>query len=223
MPTFAEQWRARTAAVPYVDSVADGRMGRETFLETQLQFFHAVAAYPGSLSQLAARLPDEAARAVLEENVRDEAGRGHDEDAHVRTFRSLLERLGASADQLASSQPGLPTREFNEAVRAACADAPPEEGLAVVAAIEDLFTGVSRGLGNAIASRGWLTRERVAHYSVHETLDRAHADALFAVLEGWKGRGPDFVSCVDRGLRHGGELLLGYYDALLRHGDTRVP
>ncbi len=218
MSSFAETWRARDVSVPYVERVLSGQLCRERFVDTQLQFFHAVAAYPASLGVLAARLPDAAARAVLEENVHDEHGRGRGEDAHVETFRLLLERLGVSAARLAGAKVGADTRAFNARVQAACAGGPPEVGLAVIAAIEDLFTGISRGLGHAIAARGWLPADRIPHYSVHETLDRAHADALFAALESWPSCDGGFAARVARGFDHGGQLLLGYYAALLSEG-----
>lgn len=196
------------AELAYVRAVEDGTLARGPFVESQVQFFFAVEAYPRSLASLAERLSP-APRRALEANVLDELGAGDAGQAHVRTFRLLLERLGVSAAETDARPKWDCTVAFNDGVKRACTVLPPEHGLAAIAAIEDLFSGISRDLGAAIVKRGWLSPDQLVHYTVHEQLDRAHADALYRQLD---AASAEVAAGLDLGVR----LLTGFYDGLLR-------
>ncbi len=205
--------RATHPEFPYVRGVVDGAVSQHDFVQTQLQFFFAVEAYPSHLATLAARSKTPGARKTLEENVRDEQGAGHAAHSHAQTFRGLLEKLGVTAAET-DATPHWPCVDvFNAGVKEACGAAPEESGLATVAAIEDLFTTISRDLGNAIVNRGWLAREEVVHYNVQETLDRTHADALYRELD---AVGDSAAPQVVKGLEKGVGLMADLYAGLLR-------
>ena len=205
--------RANNPQLPYVKGVVDGSMAQHDFVRSQLQFFFAVEAYPKHLAALAARSTGPKAKPTLEANVRDESGAGHAASSHVATFRALLANLGISAAETDVTPHWPCVDAFNEGVRAACADRPEAFGLATVAAIEDVFTGISRDLGHAIVKRGWLVKEEVVHYNVHEVLDREHADALYAALD---AAGPDAEAQIAAGLKNGTALMVELYAGLLR-------
>ncbi|MBS1149794.1 MAG: hypothetical protein H6Q89_1492 [Myxococcaceae bacterium] len=206
--------RAHHPEIPYVKGAVDGSLSQHDFVQTQVQFFFAVEAYPQYLSQLAARSKSPGARRVLEENVRDEEGEGRSAQSHAHTFRGLLEKLGVTAAETDATPKWACVEAFNAGVREACTAGPEELGLATVAAIEDLFTAISRDLGGAIVKRGWLAREEVVHYNVHEELDRVHADALYRELDAAKGEGVERT--VTKGLEGGVTLMSELYAGLLR-------
>lgn len=206
--------RVNHPEIPYVKDTVEGSLSQHDFVQTQVQFFFAVEAYPHFLSVLAARSKAPGARHVLEENVKDEVGAENAAHSHVATFRGLLEKLGVTAAETDGTPRWPCVNAFNDGVREACTSAPEESGLATVAAIEDLFTTISRDLGNAIVDRGWLAREEVVHYNVHQKLDRVHADALYGELE--RSNGPGTAPNIEQGLRTGVSLMTDLYAGLLR-------
>lgn len=205
--------RAHLPEIPYVRGVVDGSVSHHDFVRSQVQFFFAVEAYPRHLSGLAARSAAPGARKVLEDNIRDEAGAGHAANSHVATFRALLSNLGVSAAETDATPHWPCVDAFNAGVRDACLQGPEAGGLAAVAAIEDLFTTISRDLGRAIVERTWLGRDEVVHYNVHETLDRAHADALYRELD---AAPPSEERAIAVGLETGIGLMARLYAGLLR-------
>lgn len=205
--------RAQHPDLPYVTGVVDGSLSQHDFVRSQLQFFFAVEAYPKHLMALAARSTGPKAKPTLEANIRDESGQGHAASSHVATFRALLANLGISAAETDRTAHWPCVDAFNAGVRAACADRPEAFGLATVAAIEDVFTTISRDMGRAIVQRGWLGPDEVVHYNVHEVLDREHADALYAALD---AAGPDAGEQISAGLKNGAELMRDLYAGLLR-------
>ncbi len=204
--------RVNVQKLPYVQAVVDGSLDLHDFVRTQVQFFFAVAAYPKNLALLAERIQWPEAKRALEDNVRDELGRGTSAHSHVQTFRALLRKLGVTDAEIDGSHRWPCVETFNEGVRAACVDQPAEAGLATVAAIEDLFTHISQELGAAIADRGWLSRDEVVHYNVHRELDREHADALYGAIDTAKDAS---VPEVTRGVAAGVSLMTELYDGLL--------
>lgn len=197
----------------YVRRVLDGSLSREDFVHTQIQFLFAVEPYADCLAILAARCESSEARRVLEQNVRDEHGGGDPSDAHGQTFRALLGKLGVSPAQIDASSRWACVDAFNAGVREACTTAPEQSGIATIAAIEDLFTDISARLGRGIVARGWLAREQVVHYDVHEQLDRIHADALYALLD---PTDETTAHEIERGMAQGVRLMLDLYAGLLR-------
>lgn len=203
--------RANVPEIPYVAGVVGGGVSHHDFVASQIQFFFAVEAYPRHLAALAKRSTSALSKQTLDENVRDEMGEGHAASSHVATFRALLHHLGVSAAETDRTPKWACVEAFNEGVRAACADKPEVFGLATVAAIEDVFTHISRDLGRAIVQRGWLGKEEVVHYNVHETLDRQHADALYKAVDAVGGE-----AAITEGLAFGTKLMVDLYAGLLR-------
>src|SRR4051812_18947387 len=96
MRTFVAALKKRLPPLenPYFQSLRDGSMSREDFVETQIQFANAVAFFSRPMAVLAARLPRADMRLDLLENVGDEHGHGDLRLSHERTFLELLARLG---------------------------------------------------------------------------------------------------------------------------------
>ena len=188
METFAlavAQIREQTSVLTgmYFVAFASGSMDRATFVGSQLEFMHAVDAFPSALGRLAERSKG-AARAALLANLADERGEreGSSGPSHGETFRELLVRLGVTERQLAEHRPGAAVGAFNLLLARASDEREPSMALAMFGMIEDLFADVSGFLGEHMVRRGLLEQTDVVHYATHETLDREHSAALYAPL-----------------------------------------
>ncbi|MFP2905430.1 TenA family transcriptional regulator [Pyxidicoccus sp. 3LFB2] len=212
------EWNALD--VPYLRSLRDGSFGREDFVETQLQFFSAVAHFSRPMAMLASRLPRPELRLPLVENVFDEHGRGNPRHGHEHTFLVLLERLGADVAR-AGREPWPEVRVFNAALTGIASFDTPNTGLAVFGIIEDLFSGISLELGQGIVARGWLEAGAVTHYPTHATLDEEHAEGFYRQLDAPYDEDPRAAREIEQGLILGGHLFLRLYEDLYRVRDRR--
>ncbi|MFY2557397.1 TenA family transcriptional regulator [Corallococcus terminator] len=201
---------------PYLRALMDGSFERDDFLETQQQFFAAVAHFSRPMALLASRLPRPELRLPLVENVFDEHGRGALSHGHEHTFQLLLERLGASGERIQEGVFGPEVRKFNVALTGIAAFETPHTGLAVFGIIEDLFSGISLELGRGIVARGWLAADQVVHYPTHATLDEEHADGFYRQLDAPYDASPSAARDIEQGLLLGGHLFLGLYEDLYR-------
>ena len=206
---------------PYLRALRDGSFAREDFVKTQLQFFAAVTHFSRPMAVLASRLPRADQRLPLVENIFDEHGRGDMGHGHERTFRLLLERLGADGGRV-GRVPWPEVHAFNAALTGVAAFDSPLTGLAVFGVIEDLFSGISLELGRGIVSRGWLAPDEVAHYPTHATLDEEHAEGFYRQLDGPYGEDARDAEDIEQGLLLGGHLFLSLYDDLYRVRGRRL-
>ena len=105
-------------------------------------------------------------------------------------------------------------RAFNSILTTACVLDELEVGVACMGIIERAFAGVSATIGRAVVDRGWLTRERLIHYSLHAEIDVRHADEFFAVVEpAWEDEGRRYL--IDQGLQLGAYALDRLYRDLV--------
>jgi pyrroloquinoline-quinone synthase len=163
--------------------LSDGSFEREDFVETQIQFLHAVVYFPRPMAVLAARLPRPEQRLSLLENVQDEHGGGDLTGSHERTFLTLLERLGVSSSGIDRRAQWPEVRAFNSTLLGVCAHDDLPTALALLGVIEDLFSGIAAQIGRLIVERGWLRVEELTHYPTHEVLDLGHAEGFYRLIE----------------------------------------
>lgn len=213
--------RLRPLDGPYFAALRDGSLSREEFIETQVQFWSAVSFFSRPMAVLAARLPRADLRLGLLDNVHDEHGHGDLSLAHERTFLLFLESLGVSEQEAERRALWPSVRAFNSALAGLCTLDDPLTGLAALGMIEDLFSGISAAIGEAVIARGWLPRERLVHYATHQTLDVAHADGFYRLLDGPWAEGPALAYQIEQGLELGAYLLLRLYDDLHRDRGRR--
>lgn len=206
---------------PYLVALRDGTLTRDEFLETQVQFWIAVGFFSRPMAVLAARLPRADLRLGLLENVHDEHGHGNPALAHEKTFLTLLERLGVSEAQADRHTLWPEVRTFNTALAGLCTLDDPLTGLGTLGIIEDLFSGISAAIGDGIVARGWLPRERLVHYTTHETLDVEHAEGFYRLLDGPWAESPEKAYQVAQGFELGGYLMMRLYEDLWRARDRR--
>ena len=204
---------------PYFESLRDASMTRDQFLETQMQFFHAVIFFSRPMAALVGRIPRPQMRVALLENLGDEHGSGRLTVCHENTFIELLSRLGVERSALDERALWPEVRAFNATILGTCAMDDVYTGLAVLGIIEDLFSGISAELGQAIVARKWLSRDDVVHYTTHEVLDVQHAEGFYASLyEPWDLH-PRWRYQIEQGLELGAYAFLRLYKDLWKARD----
>lgn len=204
---------------PYFQSLRDGSMTREQFIETQIQFFHAVIFFSRPMAALVGRIPRPQMRLALLENLGDEHGSGRLTVCHENTFIELLLRLGVERGEVDARPLWPEVRSFNMTLLGTCALDDVYTGLAALGIVEDLFSGISAELGQGIVARGWLRREEIVHYATHESLDVAHAEGFYASLyEPWDQH-PRWRYQIQQGLELGAYIFMRLYEDLWRSRD----
>ena len=186
---------------------------REDFLETQIPFLFAVVFFAEPMRLLAARLPPGPARAALEGNIADDAGAGDPSASHEATFLLLLERLGIPRAEVDRRALWPEVRAFDDALVGLATHDDVIVALAAFGMIEDCFAILSGRLGQAITTRGLLPPERLVHYSLHQTLDRDHAEGFFEAVRP-ACASSEGAYAVQQGLGLGAHLLLRLFDEL---------
>lgn len=213
---FVRALKARLAPLdnPYFHALRDGSLTREDFVETQLQFAHAVFFFSRPMLVLAGRVSSAQVRLPLLENVRDEHGRGDLSFSHEATFTRFLELLGVPKDELWSRPLWPAVRAFNTVLAGVCTLDDVPTALATLGIIEDLFASISAEIGKAVVARGWLTADALVHYRTHEELDELHAEGFYAPLRARFATEPALRYQVEQGLELGASVFLTLYRGL---------
>lgn len=199
---------------PYFKALERGELDRDLFIQTQVQFLHAVSLFPRAVALLATRMTRPAHRAPLLSNVYEEHGEGDLEQGHERTFLTLLSRLGCDEPALERVAMWPQVRAFNAMFMGICAHDHVLTGVAMVGMFEDLFSGISTRMGQGMCAAGWLEPSQLVHYSVHEALDIEHARELYQVAAPFYGD-PGARYAIDQGLELGIYALLNLFEQLL--------
>lgn len=206
-----EKARADWPSNPYFAALRAQTFDRDDFVETQIQFRHAVVFFNRPMTMLAARLPTGALRLDLLDNVMEEHGGGDLARSHGATFTTLLGRLGVSPDAIETRPPWAPVRAFNAALAGVCLADDALTAIATLGMIEDLFAEISAFLRQAIIDNGWLPAEQVVHYAVHEALDVRHAAELYALLDAEHAEAREAIR---QGLELGAHTFMSMYRGL---------
>lgn len=206
---------------PYLTGLADGSLSREDFVETQVQFLFAVVFFGRPMAMLAGRLPRPEMRLALLENVDDEHGHGNVGMSHERTFLRLLAKFGETPALVERRALWPEVRAFNTVLAGVAALDDTLTAVAVLGMIENMFARISGAIGSGIVQRGWLTREELVHYTVHEELDVAHAEGFFALLDGPWAEHPRHRYQIEQGLELGGYVFTRLYQDLWQRRQRR--
>jgi pyrroloquinoline quinone (PQQ) biosynthesis protein C len=220
---FIKQIKGRTTLQdhPYFKALEDGTFSREDFVETQIQFLFAVVFFSRPMAVLAARLPRAELRRSVLENVYEEHGEGDLSISHERTFLALLDRLGVSKEEIDARALWPELRAFNTTLTGVCMVDDIWTGVATLGIIEDLFSSISAMIGASILKRGWLAPDQIIHYATHQTLDIAHADEFYQIIEPQWGAHPRHTYQIQQGLELGAHIFLGLYESLYQHRARR--
>lgn len=205
---------SRPLETPYLAALRDGRMSRDEFTRTQVQFCFVVEFFPRPMAALCARIPDPALRLEVLRNVWEEHGEGDLTRSHKATFRQFLRRLAGLTDAEIDARPLWPeARVFDTFLAGAAALDEHLVGAAVMGIIERLFVDIAGDIARSVVGRGWIAPEDLVHYDLHEELDVRHAEDFMAVLRpAWdEGDAADRYA-IEQGLRAGAQA----FDALYR-------
>lgn len=202
---------------PYFVALRDGSFSREDFVETQAQFYFAVLFFSRPMAACAAKIPRATMRMEVIRNVWEEHGEGDASVAHGATFRELMIRIaGLDEDALDRRALWPEVRIFNTTLAGACVLDEYLVGCAVLGTIERMFSEISGWIGSAIVARGWLERDRLVHYKLHEELDVKHAKDFFDVLDpAWQGAAADRYA-IEQGILLGATVFHDLYAGLHR-------
>lgn len=207
----------------YFRSLNDGTFEKDDFVETQIQFFHAVEFFNRPMAALAAKIPTAELRQEILRNVWEEHGEGDISKAHGETFVILLDRLGkVTIEDIIKRALWPEIRIFNTTLTGACVLDDYMVGTAMMGMIERLFCDISTILAQGIIKRGWLTQDTMIHYNLHELLDIKHSQDFFDVLEeAWK-KNDENKYHIDQGLRLGATLFNNLYTGLYEQRKRRL-
>ena len=208
---------------PYLRGLRDGALTREEFLETQIQFYFAVVFFSRPMAVLAAKIPSSRGRTEILRNVWEEHGEGASEGRHAASFLELLDRLdGLRLEDVERRVLWPEVRAFNTCLIGTCALDDWEIGAGLLGMIEYQFADISAWIGREIVARGWLPRERVVHYALHEELDVRHsADFFDALRPAWE-RDERARYRIEQGLQLGGYVFDRLYRDLWEARDRRA-
>lgn len=211
---------------PFFVTLNNGAFAKEDFLETQYQFHAAVTFFNRPMAALAAKIPDPVLRAPIVRNVWEEHGEGDPTKMHGATFELFLSRLariplGQVAHELARRPLWPEMRAFNTLLVGCCVLDDYLVGAGAMGIVERMFSEISSWIGRSVVQRGFLAKDEVVHYNLHEELDVRHAADFFQVLEAqWHGSAADRYA-IEQGLRMGSIAFDQLYARLYRCRERR--
>lgn len=187
-------------------------MTKEDFIKTQKQFFYAVIHFVSPLALVAAAIPSYEERVNIIKNLWEEHGEGDMSQTHGQTFKELLRRLTGETDLIIpSAEAGVNT--FNSTLDNLSKNSSFLVSVGMIGIIERMFADISSYIGTAITERGWLERERIIHYSVHQELDCIHAEDFFSIIRPYYDD-EEKRKLIDEGLELGVKTFLDLYSDL---------
>ncbi len=214
---------SRFAENPYFTSLRSRTFDKSDFIETQIQFYTAVAFFSRPMATLAARIPTDALRQEIVRNVWEEHGEGNPEQSHSATFQEFLSRLGGITRQDIDQRALWPEmRIFNTTLAGAATLDEYIVSAAMFGMIERMFCEISSWIGNSLVEQGWVTRDQMIHYNLHEKLDIRHADDFFNVVRPAWDASSDNRYSIEQGLRMGATLFNGLYESLYQNRKRRL-
>lgn len=207
----------------YFAHLLSGEFQKDDFVETQIQFYNAVVFFSRPMSALIAKIPTPQLRMEVLRNVWEEHGEGNFKKTHAQTFLEFLNRLNGTSVQDVDQRIMWPEiRIFNTALAGACILDDYLIGVGLMGMIERMFYEISAQIAQAVIERGWLTKEQMIHYNLHQDLDERHSQDFFDILQPAWNLSVEKNYLIEQGLRMGATLFNGLYEGLYRSRRTRV-
>jgi pyrroloquinoline-quinone synthase len=203
---------SRFPELPFFRCLANGEMDRAAFMVTQQQFYHAVINFGRPLAMIAAAIPSYEERAGIIENLWEEHGKGDLTKTHGYSFREFLRRINHGREvELVS--PGVAVISFNCFLMQVCQEEDYLRGVAALGMVERLFADISCFIGTSVVHRGWIAKEELIHYNLHQELDHLHAEDFFKILRNYS-EDPKRSTAIVSGLEAGAASFLQLYHDL---------
>lgn len=193
----------------FFQSLKNGELSYEEFIETQYQFYYAVTHFTKPLALVAGAIPDYGSRINILKNIWEEHGEGDLTKTHGSTFTELLSRLTRKEVVLKPATSAV--TKFNSTLDETCKNAHYLKSVAMIGMIERMFSEISHFIGAAIVERGWMDSKDMIHYSVHQELDVIHAQDFFDILKPFEAKESILIK---EGLELGSETFLTLYREL---------
>ncbi len=215
MKEFIQQLKEKTpiAGHPYFSSLKDGVFPKESFVRTQLDFYHAVIHFSRPMLALTSRLNSYPQRWIILKNILDEHGYGQLGQTHGSSFLSFMKSLLEVEEIFHVSKPHPCVEVFNLCLNGVCTMEDWRMATAVLGIIEDRFAEISAWIGTSIVSNGWMKADELQHYSLHSDLDVQHSDEFYTMLiDEWND--PASRVQIERGLSVGNHAFLDLYRSL---------
>jgi pyrroloquinoline-quinone synthase len=207
----------------YFNSIFNNEFSKEDFLETQIQFFFAVDFFSRPMAALAAKIPTVELRREILRNVWEEHGEGDTQKAHTITFSLFLERLGGVKFEDIQQKVLWPeVRAFNTCLAGTCILDDFMIGTAMMGMIERMFCHISTIIARGVIERGWLQKQDMVHYNVHELLDIKHSQDFFDILLPFWEKSVNNQYQIEQGLRLGATIFDNLYTSLYQHRTRRL-
>lgn len=208
---------------PYFSMLATGKMSKQQFLKTQIEFAPLVQFFNRPMAQVIANIPNPHLRMAIVENLWEEHGKGVIENIHGKTILTLIDRLGGECPEPSPGSLTSNVRIFNEALRGASAFEDYRFSVAMFGGIERTFVDISTIICRAIIDQEWLPADKITHYALHKEIDIQHAeDFLRVVNEDWQDATSQKI--IKDGVEFGAHLFLsvytGFYQSLVNGNKT---
>jgi len=163
---------------PFYRAWSDGTLPRSALLEYARQYFAFEVRLPRFLTALHSRAEDRAVRTALLSNAWDEE---HGEQNHAELWLRFAEALGLARAEVQEATPNATTQALVDTYRDLAENAPVAAGVAALYAYESQFPAVAgakvEGLEQHYDFLAPESRNVVAFFEVHRTLDVDHANA----------------------------------------------
>lgn len=200
---------------PYFAHLRDGSFEKVDFVETQKQFYFAVIFFSRPMAALAAKIPSPEMRLEILRNVWEEHGEGSLTHAHGNTFIEFLKRLDSVTLEDVIHQGLWPEiRIFNTTLAGASVLDDFLISVATLGIIERMFSDISAWIGEGVVQRGWINKEKLIHYKLHQKLDIKHSEDFFNVLRTPYEQNIENRYHIEQGLRLGATLFNNLYTGL---------
>lgn len=190
----------------------NGEMSKDQFIRTQHQFYYAVTNFSSALALVAAAIPTYEERMKIIRNLWEEHGDGKPEHTHGSTFTEFMKRITGNRNiQIAEA-----TEEvilFNTTLNGTCKQEHYLKSVALMGMIERMFADISAFIGDKTIERGWMKKEEMIHYSLHQELDCIHAEDFFSILRKHYDN-VENQKIIDEGLKLGALTFLTFYQNL---------
>lgn len=187
-------------------------MTKDQFIRTQHQFYYAVTNFSSALALVAAAIPTYEERMKIIRNLWEEHGDGNPEHTHGRTFVEFMKRL-TSNRSLSILEATEEVDLFNTTLNGTCKQEHYLKSVAMMGMIERMFADISAFIGDTTIQRGWMKKEEMIHYSLHQELDCIHAEDFFSILRKHYDH-DDNRKIIDEGLKLGALTFLTFYQNL---------
>src|SRR5918992_2100065 len=163
---------ARILEHPFYEAWRKGDLTKDDLAFYAGQYWRQVEAFPGYLSALADRLPDDAAAAVRA-NLADEV-----DGDHQGMWLAFADAVGASTDSVRASEPEAETRACVDAFTGAATSASPAFALGMIYGYESQTPEVATTKADGLRHHYGIEGPGVEYFEVHGEIDVEHASEL---------------------------------------------